>query len=262
MFNDEATALTLAALVNSAAEYPCAPSGVPRLVISVWPRPSAGPEALLPAARPLLSHQHTHPGDTVCVLADYQLLLSGGELAGHAEAVYDTAAALLALGVDPRNTSLCRESDIAPLPEIYWLLSCILRLPLAPQRPYEEGREHSLFLAALAVGLGATRLGLDPGAPGQSQSFVPLLREIERRLDPEHNPMQVFSQPARDWPHASEAAPELRSFDGRYRAVRHNPAFLRDVLSEGAWAASAISSQAKTRLREHLHLGDGGTRRS
>ena len=267
MFDDEATAPTLAALADSAEAGLFAPSGVPRLVASVWPRPYNGPEAFLPVARPILNHQHTHPGDTICVLADYQILLSSREHASRADAVYDTAAALLALGVDPRNTSLCRESDIAPLPEIYWLLSCVLRLPPPPgvepspalRGEEDEARERSLFLAAIAAGLGATRLVLDPAAPDQNPSFVPLLREVERRLNHGPNPTQVFGEPAADWPAPSGVTPDLRSAGARYDAIRHNPAFLRDVLNEGALAASAISSPAITRLREYLHLGDGGT---
>jgi hypothetical protein len=268
MFDDEATAPTLVALADSAEEglLP-APSAAPRLVASVWPRPYDGPEAFLPAARPLLKHQRTHPGDTFCVIADYQLLLSGGGRADHAEAVYDTAAALLALGVDPRNTSLCRESDVAALPEVYWLLSCALRLPppgveastAPPQGADDAARERALLLAALAFGLGASSLvlALAPHEPGGALSS--LLREVGLRVNPGQAPVEVLREDAADRPASSGAAPELGSAGARYDVIRHNAPFLRDLLSEGALAAATVGATAVARLREYLHLGDGGT---
>ncbi|MFL6282682.1 MAG: hypothetical protein ACJ74Q_05895 [Pyrinomonadaceae bacterium] len=267
MFDDEVTAPTLVALADSADEglLPV-PSAVPRLVASVWPRPYDSPEAFLPAARPLLEHQRMHPGDTFCVIADYQLLLSGGGRADHAEAVYDTAAALLALGVDPRNTSLCRESDVAALPEVYWLLSCALWLPppgveasmALPRGADDAARECALLLAALAFGLGASSLvlALTPHEPGAALSS--LLREVGLRLNPGQTPFEVLREGAADGRASFGAAPDLGSAGARYDAIRHNTPFLRDVLNEGALAAATVSTTAIARLREYLHLGDGG----
>jgi hypothetical protein len=269
MLDEEATAPTLAALADSAEARLSVPSAAPRLVASVWPRPHDAPETFLHVARPLLNHQHMHPGDTICVLADYQLLLSGHELVGLTEAIYDSAAALLALGVDPRNTSLCRESDIASLPEIYWLLSCVLRLPPPGVEPSparrgegDGARERSLFLAALTVGLGATNLVLDSASPEPGSSFEPMLREVERRLGLGQDPAQVSGEGEADRPALSGVIPDLRLAGARYDAIRHNTSFLRDILSEGALAASAVGPPTIARLREYLHLGDGGTSRS
>jgi hypothetical protein len=268
MFDDEATAPTLVALADSAEEGLLPPSAaVPRLVASVWPRPYDGPEAFLPAARPLLEHQRTHPGDTICVIADYQILLSGDGRAGHAEAVYDTTAALLALGVDPRNTALCRESDLATLPEVYLMLSCVLRLPpppgveasaALPRGGHDAARERALLLAALTAGLGASSLVLDPVSPTPGAALSSLLREVGLRVNPGQTLVEVLREGVADRPASLGAAPDSCSAGARYDAIRHNAPFLRDVLHEGALTAAAVSAPAVARLREYLHLGDGG----
>ena len=263
MFDDEATAQSLAELVDSIEESPFVSSGPPRLVVSVWPRPYREVEGLLPVVYPLMNHQYSHPGDTICLLADYQLLLSRRENINHTDLIFDTAAALLALGADPRNMSICRESDIGCLTEIYWLLSCILRLPPpgdaaspASRRSDGSGDERLLFLAAAAIGLGATDLVLDSMQP-QALSLAALLREIERRLGAESSAIRVSSPPATQEEPDLNLNPDPGSIDERYRVLRHDLAFLRDMLNEGAMVASRIVSPAITCLRERLHLNDG-----
>lgn len=262
---DEANTSTLSTMFPSTEENTSVSFGLPRMVVEVSPRPCRAFEEFLSIVRPLFNHQYSYPGDTVCILSDYELLLSEHEQGSCAEIIFDTAAALLTLGADPRNTSLCRESDIGYLPEVYWLLSCVLRLPEREEHPFpaakwraeKNGSDRSLFLAAIAICLGVTRLVLDSGKSGEDPSFVPLLREIERRLHRESYSIQVLRPPISDWLPGQELPLDLCRAKERYRSFRHDLVFLRDVLNEGALVASQIISPAIAGLREYLHLNDG-----
>jgi hypothetical protein len=255
---DDATAPKGLSILLSGEQPEAVPSAAPRLVanLSLAARPNS--ESLSRVVSLLADHQHLYPGDTICVLADYSLLLSGEKTGGVADGL-DTVAALMTLGLDPRKTVFCRESDIAALPELYLLLWCVLQ-EMANERdapPVWEDRSTNAYVlrAALALGLNATRVVLDETAPETQSGFLQLLRRCERYARPNSSAIEV-----------SIAAPDPGGLhpprvsgmgSGRYATIRRNVVLLQDVLDEGGIIASAIFRPAIVRMREQLTLSGG-----
>ncbi|HTU47838.1 MAG TPA: hypothetical protein VMF91_22460 [Bryobacteraceae bacterium] len=255
---DDATAPKASSIPLSWEEPEAVFSGAPRLLANLSLAAQTNSEAL-PRVVPLLAdHQHLYPGDTICVLADYSLLLSGHKAGGAMDGL-DTLAALMTLGLDPRKTVFCRESDIAALPELYLLLSCALRAN-ADERDaapaWNDCRTHAQILrAALTLGLNATRVILDDTATESQSGFLQLLTVCERYLRPKSRPIEIaMAAPGPGGLHP----PRVSGMAGeQYATIRQNVALLQDVLNEGGIIASAIFSAAIMRVREQLMLSGG-----
>ncbi len=108
------------------------------------------------------------------------------------ECVYDTAAILLAAGLDPERCILFRQSDVREHTELTWLLSAVTAhgdLDRMHQFKEKSGRQRELASAALfyypvlmaadVLAYGATEV---PVGDDQRQ-HVELMREIARRFN-------------------------------------------------------------------------------
>lgn len=73
----------------------------------------------------VITEQNRHPGGNYCLIADWHATTMW--FGGHnlKQATVTTAAALLALGVNPYKTLLFAQSHVSGLGEMAWLLSCM-----------------------------------------------------------------------------------------------------------------------------------------
>src|SRR5262245_22424697 len=73
----------------------------------------------------IVTEQNRHPGGSYCLIADWHAttMWSGGHILQ--QATLTTAAALLALGINPYKTLLFAQSHVAGLGDMAWLLSCM-----------------------------------------------------------------------------------------------------------------------------------------
>jgi tryptophanyl-tRNA synthetase len=83
----------------------------------------------------IVSEQNRHPGANYCLIADWHATTMWFERANMQEATLTTAAALLALGVNPYKTLLCAQSHLTGLGEMAWLLSCMTPESLLLRNP-------------------------------------------------------------------------------------------------------------------------------
>jgi tryptophanyl-tRNA synthetase len=83
----------------------------------------------------IVSEQNRHPGGSYCLIADWHAttMWSGGH--NLQQATLTTAAALLALGVNPYKTLLFAQSHVAGLGDMAWLLSCMTPESLLLRNP-------------------------------------------------------------------------------------------------------------------------------
>jgi tryptophanyl-tRNA synthetase len=73
----------------------------------------------------VISEQNRRPGSSYCLIADWHAVTVWLGRHDLQQATLATAAALLALGVNPNKTFLFAQSHVAALGEIAWLLSCM-----------------------------------------------------------------------------------------------------------------------------------------
>src|SRR4030081_2738392 len=64
-------------------------------------------------------------GDAIYCIGDLHAITEPYEPPGLRESVYDTAATLLAAGLDPDRCIFFRQSDVQEHPELCWLLSSV-----------------------------------------------------------------------------------------------------------------------------------------
>lgn len=146
------------------------------------------------AVRQLVRLQHT--GDAFDFIADLHALstVRDGE---HARALtFETAAGLLALGIDPARTALFRQSDVPEVLELYWILGTMVPLPhLERAHAYKakvaRGLPRSLALFAYPVLMAADVLlyGADLVPVGKDQiQHVEFARDWATRFNVAHVP--------------------------------------------------------------------------
>lgn len=86
----------------------------------------------------IVCEQERYPARNYCLIADWHATTMWFGRANMQEATLTTAAALLALGLNPYKTLLFAQSHVAGLGDMAWLLSCmtpeslLLRNPAAP----------------------------------------------------------------------------------------------------------------------------------
>ncbi|HEY7404458.1 MAG TPA: hypothetical protein VIB39_13110 [Candidatus Angelobacter sp.] len=87
----------------------------------------------------IVTEQNRHPGGSYCLIADWHAttMWSGGPVLQ--QATLTTAAALLALGVNPYKTMLFAQSHVAGLGDMAWLLSCMTPESLLLRNPVSRG---------------------------------------------------------------------------------------------------------------------------
>jgi tryptophanyl-tRNA synthetase len=87
----------------------------------------------------MVAEQNRNPGGSYCLLADWHattMWSSGPQLQ---QATLTTAAALLALGINPYKTQLFAQSHVTGLGDMAWLLSCMTPESLLLRNPVPQG---------------------------------------------------------------------------------------------------------------------------
>jgi tryptophanyl-tRNA synthetase len=131
-------------------------------------------------------------GEAIYCVVDLHAVTVPYEAAGLRESVYDTAATLLAAGVDPGRCIFFRQSDVQEHPELTWLLSSVTSygdLTRMHQFKDKAGAQRELVSAGLftypvlmAADVLAYRAHEVPVGDDQRQ-HVELMRDIAERFN-------------------------------------------------------------------------------
>ncbi|HEV3387550.1 MAG TPA: tryptophan--tRNA ligase [Solirubrobacteraceae bacterium] len=131
-------------------------------------------------------------GEAIYCLVDLHALTIPYEPAALREAVYDTAATLLAAGLDPDRCIFFRQSDVQEHPELTWLLSSVTsfgELNRMTQFKDKAGSQRDLVSAGLffypvlqAADVLAYRANEVPVGEDQRQ-HVELMRDVAERFN-------------------------------------------------------------------------------
>jgi tryptophanyl-tRNA synthetase len=131
-------------------------------------------------------------GEAIYCVVDLHALTVAYEPAGLREAVYDTAATLLAAGLDPERCIFFRQSDMPEHPELTWLLSGVTgfgELNRMTQFKEKSGAQRDLVSAGLffypvlqAADVLAYRAHEVPVGEDQRQ-HVELMRDVAERFN-------------------------------------------------------------------------------
>jgi tryptophanyl-tRNA synthetase len=131
-------------------------------------------------------------GDAIYCVVDLHAITVPYEPAGLRESVYDTAATLLAAGLDPGRCIFFRQSDVTEHPELSWLLSSVTSygdLTRMHQFKDKAGAQRELVSAGLftypvlmAADVLAYRAHEVPVGDDQRQ-HVELMRDIAERFN-------------------------------------------------------------------------------
>jgi tryptophanyl-tRNA synthetase len=131
-------------------------------------------------------------GETIYCLVDLHATSVPYEPAALREAVYDTAAILLAAGLDPERCIFYRQADVQEQPELAWLLSSVTAFgDLNRMHQFKEkaGSERDLVSAALfiypvlqAADVLAYRADEVPVGDDQRQ-HIELMRDVAERFN-------------------------------------------------------------------------------
>jgi tryptophanyl-tRNA synthetase len=133
------TRLNTPTITGAPQHYPAELRYEPRVISGF--RPVTDPHLALyfGVLQHIVSEQNRHPGGSYCLIADWHAttMWSGGPLLQ--KATLTTAAALLALGVNPYKTLLFAQSHVAGLGDMAWLLSCMTPESLLLRNPAARG---------------------------------------------------------------------------------------------------------------------------
>jgi len=112
-------------LVAGSRPYPIELQYEPRVISGF--RPVVEPHVGLHSGvlQHIISDQNRHPASNYCLIADWHATTMWFGRANMQEATLTTAAALLALGLNPYKTLLFAQSHVTGLGEMAWLLSCM-----------------------------------------------------------------------------------------------------------------------------------------
>lgn len=113
-------------LITSAPQpYPVELRYEPRVISGFRPVLEPHLALYLGVLQYVIAEQNRHPGGNYCLIADWHATTMW--FGGHnlQQATLTTAAALLALGINPYKTLLFAQSHVSGLGEMAWLLSCM-----------------------------------------------------------------------------------------------------------------------------------------
>ncbi|HET7779198.1 MAG TPA: tryptophan--tRNA ligase, partial [Rudaea sp.] len=77
------------------------------------------------AIRPAIASSRNPGAESFYFLADYHALVKCDDPARVQQSTLEIAASWLACGLDPEKVYFYRQSDIAEIPELTWLLTCV-----------------------------------------------------------------------------------------------------------------------------------------
>lgn len=111
----------------------------------------------------IVSEQSRHPAANYCVIADWHAITNWFGRPNMRQATLTTAAALLALGVNPYKTLLFAQSHVTGLGDMAWLLSCMTPESLLLRNPVPHAlgmNKHNIGAVLYPVLMAADVLSL------------------------------------------------------------------------------------------------------
>lgn len=127
--------------IPSISDRPSGLSYPPRIVSGLQPSPKLHLGHYFGAMQNLIRLQHEYPGDTFYLIADQHALRGPGSHDNLREEIFDLAATLLAVGLDPNKCILYRQSHLPEAMELVWYLSCVTSGSLLRQAAAAHGQD-------------------------------------------------------------------------------------------------------------------------
>jgi tryptophanyl-tRNA synthetase len=157
-------------------------------------------------------------GQAVCFIADYHALTSIKQADALRRYTFEVAAGFLACGLDPARTILFRQSDVAQVHELAWLLSVVAPMGLLERAvsykdKVEQGAEtsHGLFAYPVLMAADILLYNSDQVPVGQDQKqHLEIARDLAQKFNDRFGP--VFKLPE---PVIREATAIVPGLDGR-----------------------------------------------
>ncbi|HEY6351465.1 MAG TPA: hypothetical protein VI636_18840 [Candidatus Angelobacter sp.] len=180
-------------IAGAAQPYPVELRYEPRVISGF--RPTLEPHLALyfGVLQHIVSEQNRHPGGNYCLIADWHATTMW--FGGHnlQQATLSTAAALLALGVNPYKTILFAQSHVAGLGEMAWLLSCMTPESLLLRNPAPHSAAlnknnigailYPVLMAADVLSLRGTKIVVPRDQVPNSRKVRQIARAANRMLD-------------------------------------------------------------------------------
>ncbi len=192
---------------------------------------------------------HQDLGESIYCLVDLHALSVPYEPAGLREAVYDTAATLLAAGLDPDRCLLFRQGDVNEHTELTWLLSSVTAygdLTRMHQFKDKSGSQRELVSAALlyypvlmAADVLAYRATHVPVGDDQRQ-HLELMRDIAERFNGRFGETLVV--PEGNYPTVGARIMDLQFPDRKMSTTGGSPQGTVYILDEPATVGKKIRS--------------------
>jgi tryptophanyl-tRNA synthetase len=188
-------------------------------------------------------------GEAIYCVVDLHAITVAYEPAGLRESVYDTAATLLAAGLDPERCIFFRQSDVYEHPELCWLLSGVTsfgELNRMTQFKDKAGAQRDLVSAGLftypvlqAADVLAYRANEVPVGADQRQ-HVELMRDVAERFNARFGETLVV--PELRVPAVGARIMDLQAPERKMSTTGGNPAGTVYVLDEPAAVAKKLRS--------------------
>jgi tryptophanyl-tRNA synthetase len=140
----------------------------------------------------IITEQNRHPGGSYCLIADWHAttMWTGSDLLQRA--TLTTAAALLALGVNPYKTLLFAQSHVTGLGDMAWLLSCMTPESLLLRNPVPHSAAlnknnigailYPVLMAADVLSLRGTKIVVPRDQAPNSRKVRQIARAANRML--------------------------------------------------------------------------------
>jgi tryptophanyl-tRNA synthetase len=188
-------------------------------------------------------------GDAVYCIVDLHAITVAYDPAALRESVYDTAATLLAAGLDPGRCVFFRQSDVVEHPELCWLLSSVTsfgELNRMTQFKEKAGAQRELVSAGLfsypilqAADVLAYRAHEVPVGEDQRQ-HVELMRDVAERFNARFGETLVV--PEARIPQVGARIMDLQSPERKMSTTGANPPGTIYVLDEPSAIAKKLRS--------------------
>jgi tryptophanyl-tRNA synthetase len=188
-------------------------------------------------------------GEAIYCVVDLHALTVAYEPESLRESVYDTAATLLAAGIDPDRSILFRQSDVQENPELCWLLSNVTaygELTRMTQFKDKAAQQRELVSAGLfnypvlmAADVLAYRANEVPVGDDQRQ-HIELMRDVAERFNARFG--EVLVVPEGRFPEVGARVMDLQFPDRKMSTTGDSPQGTVYVLDEPGTVAKKIRS--------------------
>jgi tryptophanyl-tRNA synthetase len=192
---------------------------------------------------------HQERGEAIYCLVDLHAMSVPYEPAGLREAVYDTAATLLAAGLDPERCIFFRQGDVYEHAELTWMLSSVTAygdLTRMHQFKEKSASQRELTSAALlyypvlmAADVLVYRATNVPVGDDQRQ-HIELMRDVAERFNTRFGDMLVV--PEGDYPEVGARIMDLQFPDRKMSTTGGSPQGTVYILDDPATVAKKFRS--------------------